>query len=405
MNPRKLFIASCLSLVVTAMIFSIRGDIGVQLRDQFQLTNEQLGGISAIAFLGFAVAILCASAILDIVGLRAGLYLSFCLHMFGLVWFIFAGSYSSLYWSMLIAGFGNGMVEAVINPLAASLYPKDKTKYMNILHAWWPGGIIIGGLLSLAMGKMGLAWQVQMGIVLIPTVIYGYLIFGQHFPETERVDAGVSHKDMWLEALKPGFLLLMFCMMITASIELAPGQWVGAVLMDTVGMSGTWVLVYGSALMFILRFFAGPIAHAISPIGMMVASTVIAGIGLWLLSLAETPGMAFVMATVFYVGVCFMWPTMLGIAAERYPRGGAFTIGLLGFAGQLALAMVIFRMGSVFDTWGAAASFQFVAKLSVIVFVIFLIMWVRDYMKGGYKAIDLREAAVDPTQPETESVL
>jgi len=231
-----------------------------------------------------------------------------------------------------------------------------------------------------------------MGIVIIPVVAYGFLIFGQQVPATERAAAGISTGAMIKSATHPAFLLLMLTMMLTASIELAPGQWLEKVLRDTAQMSGTMILVYGSALMFVLRFFAGPIAHKISPIGMMWASVTIAGLGLLLLSSATTAPMAYLAATVFYVGVCFMWPTMLGITSERFPHGGAFTMGLMGFAGQFALGLVIFKMGGVFDEWGAAASFKFVSKLAILPFIVFAVWWIKDYTKGGYKAVKLTQS-------------
>jgi hypothetical protein len=242
------------------------------------------------------------------------------------------------------------------------------------------------------MNQMNLSWQTKMGVILIPAFIYGFLIFGQKFPLTERAEAGVSTGAMIKTVLNPAFLLLMGTMMLTASIELAPGQWLEAVLRNTANMSGTMILVYGSALMFILRFFAGPIAHRISPIGIMWASSTIAGIGLFLLASATTATIAYIAATIFYLGVCFMWPTMLGITSERFPQGGALTMGLMGFAGQYALGMVIFRMGSVFDRWGAADSFRFVAKLAVVPFIVFAVWWIKDHMAGGYKAVRLSQS-------------
>jgi len=393
MNQRRLFIASCLSLVVTAMIFVIRGFITDEVKGIFGLTNEQYGLVSTMAFFGFASSILVASPMLDMLGMRNLLYLAFFLHIGGIIAFITAGSYTVLYVSMLFTGFGNGLVEAVINPLAATLYPEDKTHHLNVLHAWWPGGLIIGGVLAVLMGWLGWSWKVQMLIVLIPTVAYGILIFGQKFPKTERTAAGVSTSLMLKTAIRPAFLLLLGAMMVTASLELAPGQWVESVLRRTANMTGTLILVYGSAIMFVLRFFAGPIAHRISPIGMMWASVTITGIGLWLLSTVQTAAMAYVMATVFYVGVCFMWPTMLGITSERFPQGGAFTMGLMGFAGQFMLGIVIFKMGGVYDDWGPAAAFKFVAKLAVIPFVIFAAWWIKDYLAGGYKAVRLSDSA------------
>jgi MFS family permease len=374
------------------MIFVIRGAITDEVKAIYQINNEEYGWVSSMAFFGFASSILVASPMLDALGMRNLLYLALALHIGGIIAFITAPNYQVLYLSMLFAGFGNGLVEAVINPLAATLYPGEKTHKLNVLHAWWPGGLIIGGLLAVLMGRIGLSWKIQMAVVLIPTFVYGLMIFGQKFPPTERQAAGVSTGQMLRVALRPAFLVLLGCMMVTASMELAPGQWVESVLRRTANMSGTLILVYGSAIMFVLRFFAGPIAHRISPIGMMWASVAITGIGLWLLANVTTPMMAYATATIFYVGVCFMWPTMLGITSERFPEGGAFTMGLMGFAGQFMLGVVIFKMGGVYDTWGAAEAFRFVAKLAVIPFVIFAIWWIRDYLRGGYKAVRLEQS-------------
>jgi MFS family permease len=392
MNQRRLFIASCLSLVVTAMIFVIRGDIAPQVEPAFGLSHEDYAFVSTMAFFGFAASILVASPMLDALGMRNLLYLAFALHIGGILAFIFAPNYTVLYLSMLFAGFGNGLVEAVINPLTATIYADEKTHKLNVLHAWWPGGLIIGGLIAYVMGLLNFTWQMKMAVVLIPTIIYGVLIFGQQFPKTERAAAGISTGEMIKAALIPMFLVLLFCMMITASIELAPGQLMESVLRDKARMSGTLVFVYGSALMFVLRFFAGPIAHKISPIGIMWASVTLAGFGLYWLAAADSATSAYIAATIFYVGVCFMWPTMLGITSERYPQGGAFTMGLMGFAGQAALGLIILRTGKIFDQWGATASFQFIAKLAVIPFIVFAVWWIKDYMAGGYKTVKLSQS-------------
>jgi MFS family permease len=192
--------------------------------------------------------------------------------------------------------------------------------------------------------------------------------------------------------VNPAFLLLLFCMMLTASIELGPGQLLESVLRNTAGMSGTMVFVYGSALMFVLRYFAGPIAHKLSPIGMMCVSVLLAGVGLFTLAGVTSPIPAYIAATVFYVGVCFMWPTMLGITSERFPQGGAFTMGLMGFAGQFALGLIILKMGSVFDQWGAVEVFKFVSKLATIPLVVFAAWWLKDRAAGGYKAVRLSQS-------------
>src|SRR5215831_11162662 len=393
MNQRRLFIASCLSLVVTAMIFVIRGDIAPQIEPAFGLSHENYAFVSTMAFFGFAASIFVASPMLDALGMRNLLYLAFALHIGGVLAFIFAPNYTVLYMSMLFAGFGNGLVEAVINPLTATIYADQKTHRLNVLHAWWPGGLIIGGLVAYAMGLLNFTWQLKMGVVLIPTLVYGILIFGQQFPKTERAAAGVSTGEMIKSALIPMFLVLLFCMMITASIELAPGQLMESVLRNKAEMSGTLVFVYGSALMFVLRFFAGPIAHKISPIGMMWASVTLAGIGLYLLAGASSKPTAYIAATIFYVGVCFMWPTMLGITSERFPQGGAFTMGLMGFAGQFALGVVIFNMGKVRDKVGDAASFKYVAMMAIAPFVVYALWWFKDKAAGGYKAVKLSQSS------------
>jgi MFS family permease len=401
MNKSRLFIASCLSLVVTAMIFALRGNVedlvlaDPAVRGFFNPVDlrADYGWLSTMAFFGFAASILVTSPMLDALGMRNLLYLAFALHIVGVLGFIVAPSYTMMSLTMLLAGFGNGLVEAVINPLIATMYPEEKTHKLNVLHAWWPGGLIIGGLLGYLMKQANLSWQMQMSVILIPTVVYGVMIFGQQFPLTERKASGVSSGEMLRTGLNPAFLLLIGCMMITASIELAPGQMVSSVLEKTAGMDGILILVYGSALMFVLRYFAGPIAHRISPVGMMWASVALAAMGLFLLASATTPAMAYVAATVFYVGVCFMWPTMLGITSERFPQGGAFTMGLMGFAGQFALGLVIFNMGKVRDRVGDAASFKYVAMLAVAPFVVFALWWFKDKAAGGYKAVKLSQSS------------
>jgi MFS family permease len=400
MNQRRLFIASCLSLVVTAMIFALRGNVeDLVLNDpavsgffNADTSRADYGWLSTMAFFGFAASILLASPMLDNLGMRNLLYLAFALHILGVIGFIAAPSYTVMSTAMLLAGFGNGLVEAVINPLIATMYPNEKTHKLNVLHAWWPGGLIIGGLLGYFMKQANLDWKVQIGIILIPTIVYGILLFGQKFPLTERAASGISTGEMLKTALNPAFLLLLGCMMITASIELAPGQMVDSVLNKLAGMSGILILVYGSALMFVLRYFAGPIAHKISPIGMMCASVVLAALGLFMLSNVTSVAMAYAAATVFYVGVCFMWPTMLGITSERFPQGGAFTMGLMGFAGQFALGVVIFNMGKVRDRVGDAASFRYVAMMAVIPFAVFALWWLKDRAAGGYKAVKLSQS-------------
>jgi hypothetical protein len=169
------------------------------------------------------------------------------------------------------------------------------------------------------------------------------------------VQAKVSTGDMFMQALRPMFLLWAFCMMLTASTELAPNNWQESVLKRTANVSGTLVFVYTSGLMFVLRFFAGPLAHRLSPVGMLAVSAILSAVGLYWLSYVNTPVMAFVAATVFGLGIAYFWPTMLGVTAERFPKGGALLLGLMGCVGNLAISQALPQMGAIYDSYSVAA--------------------------------------------------
>ena len=172
-----------------------------------------------------------------------------------------------LYFGFLVMGLSQGLVEGVINPLTVSVYPEEKTRRLVMLHAWWPGGIVIGGLLSYGMGKMGFDWQAKLCVVLLPAVVYGVMILGTKFPPTERVAAGVSAGSMFKELGQPLFIILWLSMFLTAASELAPGQWVDIALTRTVGMKGVILLIYVSGMMFVMRHFAPALGRRLSPIG------------------------------------------------------------------------------------------------------------------------------------------
>lgn len=377
MNPRRLFTASCISLVASAFSFSIRGNILPALGQTFNLSQQQRGSIGSAAFLGMAISMLGGAPLCDSFGMKRMLGLAFLCHLVGSVLTIGSpyvvgiggmSAYDVLWFAMLLVGCANGFVEIGINPLAATLYPKEKTHRLNVLHAWWPGGLMIGGLLSVGLTKlMGLdsetatasqvqfGWQVKAALVLIPTFIYGALFLRESFPVTERVASGISTGEMFAQALKPMFLLWAFCMLITASTELGPQQWQESVITKTAKLPGTLILVYTSLLMFVLRHFAGSIAHKFSPIGMLTGSAFLSAIGLFALSYADSPATAVAFATVYGLGIVFFWPTMLGVTAERFPRGGAFLLGLMGCAGNLAIAAILPVMGSIYDRESTAA--------------------------------------------------
>jgi MFS family permease len=372
MNPRTLFVASCIALITSAFTFIIRGDILPDLGVAFGLSQEDRGWIAGGAFLGMAASMLIGAPLCDLLGMKMILFLAFVCHMVGVFGTIFAPHGELAFWvlfgSTFLAGCGNGLVEIAINPLAATLFPDRKTHYLNVLHAWWPGGLVLGGLTARYLGKgldlgfikiegLGYGWQTLMVLIAVPGLIYFLLCMTQTFPATERVASGVSTGAMFGETFRPMFLLWAFCMLLTAATELGPQQWQESVITRIThgGFSGTMVLIYTSMLMFVMRHFAGPLAHTLSPVGMLTISATLSGIGLYLLSTATSPATVFAFATVFGLGIAYFWPTMLGVTAERFPRGGAWLLGLMGCVGNLSIAVVLPFMGYIYDRESVAA--------------------------------------------------
>ena len=347
MNASRLFAASCVALIVTAMSFALRGDAAGAWAIQFHLTHEQVGWINGTAFWGFTLAMMVGGPLCDALGMKRIVGLAFVGHVAGIVLTICAWNYASLYAGTLIFGIANGAVEAACNPLIASLYPQDKTTRLNHFHVWFPGGIVIGGLLAFALGRAGIGWQLQFALMLVPTAVYGWMFFGQAFPRTERVVSGVSTGAMFAACLRPAFLLMVICMLVTAATELGPGQWIPNILTNA-GVSGILVLVWITGLMAVGRRFAGVFVHRLSPAGMLLMSAVLSALGLYAMS-HTTGGMLFAAATVFALGVCFFWPTMLGFVSESFPTTGALGLAIMGGAGMLSVSFVLPVIGRFYD--------------------------------------------------------
>ena len=360
-DPRRLFWIGVLGLFTAAMNTSLRAGVAARIKDQWLAdidpvhAGEMTGAALGASFLGFSLTLFIASPFLDVIGMRRMLAGAAVCLIGGTLLVTNAGSLGEgmflfhLVWlGMMLCGIGWGAVEATINPMTTALYPDDKTTRLNMLHAWWPAGLIVGGLASALLGNLD--WRILLGLSMVPALIFGVLAAGAHFPPTERAASGVSMRDMFLEILRrPSFLVWFGAMFLTAASELAPGQWVDVALSHRVGMRGILLLVYVSGMMFILRHFAGVLAHRLSNVGLLWGSSLLAGIGLILLSRADSPAAAILAATVWGFGVCFMWPTMMASVAERYPRGGAFMIGLMGTAGALSSYLVLPRLGEVYD--------------------------------------------------------
>jgi MFS family permease len=347
MNPSRLFTASCAALITTAMSFAIRGGATGDWVTQFHLTNEQAGWVNGTAFWGFTLAMMFGGPLVDSLGFKRILGLAFVGHLAGILLTIFAWDYNSLFAGTLLFGIANGSVEAACNPLIATLYPKDQTTKLNHFHVWFPGGIVIGGLLAFVFAKLGLGWKAQFATMLVPLAAYGLMFFGQQLPQTERVQRGESTGSMFKACLAPAFILMVGCMLLTAATELGSGQWIPNILSHA-GVSGILVLVWINGLMAVGRMFAGPFVHRLSPIGMLILSAVLSTVGLYSMSHANG-AMLFGAATVFAFGVCFFWPTMVGYVAENFPKTGALGLAIIGGAGMLSVSIVLPIIGRWYD--------------------------------------------------------
>ena len=402
----RLFLGCFIALVATAFGFMVRGSVLNDLGDQFSLSEEQKGIIQGVGLYPFAISIILFSLIIDRVGYGKSMVIAFIGHLVSTLMTIFATDFQTLYIATFLYALSNGVVEAVINPVVATLYRNNKTHWLNVLHAGWPGGLALGGLLSIAVlllgGSIGETlpgrlWQWQMGVLLLPILVYGFLLFGQRFPVQERVEAGVSYRTMleefgWgsayvvsfliimgisqvltvfdIPAIKmhwallgaiapavlfaipirsfgrPLFVLLLLVMFLLAATELGTDGWIQSIMESVLEQNenkkvlATMFLVYTSAIMFVLRFFAGPIVHRISPLGLLALSAAVACGGLLWLGSATTGVMLFLAATLYGFGKTFFWPTTLGVVSEQYPRGGALLLNAISGVGMISVGTI-----------------------------------------------------------------
>lgn len=422
-NRRAIYWISVLALFIAALSNAIRvgasGAMKAALLDPIdpEHSGELIGAVLGNSFLGFALSLLVISPLLDRFGAkRVILFAAACFIIGPALVLLAPGAGGSvvplLNVAMVIWGFGWGATEASINPVTATLFPDDKTGKLNSLHAWWPAGLIVGGLLSvLFFGSLDLDWRVLIALPIVPGVVLGIWAMRHSFPQTESTVAGVAFGEMMADPFKrPTFWIFFAIMFLTASSELAPGAWVDVALTNTVGMPGILVLVYVSAIMFIMRHFAGALEHRFSDMGLLFACTVPAAIGLYLLSIANSPFTALLAATAWAFGVCFMWPTMLAAVSRRYPRSGPWGIGLIGFAGALAIYFVLPQLGKIYDgaklekaggqsafdalsarspemqqalAYASEVSFQAVAVIPVVLFFVFGAVWFVERQRRG----------------------
>jgi MFS family permease len=357
-HAKRLLWAGFMAILAAGVGFSIRGGILSDWGTQFGFTQSDLGNITGGGLTGFGVIIILGALIADKIGYGKLMIFAFLMHFLSAVLTLAAtpiynsmvasnptgakdAAYQCLFWGMFLFAIGNGTCEAVVNPLVATLFPKNRTHYLNILHAGWPAGLVAGGLASFVMvGKV--RWEIQMCLFLIPVLLYGLMCIGQRFPKSEASVAGVSWVQMLAEFAAPLLLLLLFIHALLGYVELGTDSWISNITGNILASreKGLLLFVYTSSLMFVLRFFAGPIVERISPLGLLFVGATCGAIGLTLLGNATTGIFVVVAATIYGVGKTFLWPTMLAVASERFPRGGAITIGAMGGVGMLSAGLL-----------------------------------------------------------------
>jgi MFS family permease len=463
-----LFWGCFMALIATAFGFITRMLLLGRFQTDFAIDKVDIGSLGGAGVWPFAISIILFSLIIDKIGYRVAMIFSFVCYTIYLVMASMAyGSiqglegealklaqvkgYQLLYWGSIILGLGNGTVEAFINPVVATMFRKDKTKWLNILHAGWPGGLVIGGLITIAMSKTAESgdWRMVLGIILIPAILFFIMLIAAKFPVSEREQAGVSYRDMlkefgafgalaafglifaqlgqvflWSKPVvwtltavaavgfgvytrslgRPILILLVIIMMPLAVTEIGTDGWISSLMekpLHAAGHHAGWVLVYTSAIMMVLRFFAGPIVHKFSPVGLLIISSVLAIAGLFALSKCGSSSIMviFAAATLYGFGKTFFWPTMLGIVAEQSPKGGALTLNAISGIGMIAVGVLGFPFIGALQEKTASA--ELAAKAPAIAETILV---EKTYLLGEYKAIDPEKKAA-ATAPEATDAL
>ncbi len=351
-NRNRLFYGSCLALLTTAFAFTVISGIAFSVKSEFVLTNAQLGVFTGVFFIGFTISQAIFSPLCDIIGMRWIVRGAFVTHVAGAILIMTAPGYMPAVAGSLCAGLGAGLVEAGCNPLVAALYPNNKTSKLNHFHMWFPyGNLIAAILLTLVFAQFGGGWRAQPLLILIPALGYGLMMFTAPFPQTEGVQAGVSVGQSFKALFAPIMLIMLPMMLLTASMELPPSSWVPPVL-QAGGIDGLLVFGFVFGIMGTLRLLAGPVVRVLTPTGILFGGAILATLGLYLFSMAESTLMAFLTAAVWAIGIAYFWPTMLGYVSERNPKSGALGLGVMGAVGMLASFFVTPWLGSVADDRG-----------------------------------------------------
>ncbi|MBT7654624.1 MAG: MFS transporter [Flavobacteriaceae bacterium] len=347
-NSNRLFYGSCFALITTAFSFSIRAGILPQLAETFSLSGQQLGFINSMWFLGFPISMILGGLFYHTIGPKKIMQFAFLTHTLGIVLTIFSGGYTGLLVSTLLIGIGNGCTEAACNPMIADANEgKRMNTLLNRFHMWFPGGIVLGSLISLLMTSLDLGWQAQIWVIMIPTLIYVYLFFGQEFPKP-KMEKVASIGENFKAMLTPLYLFILGCMALTAISEFGPQQWTTLIL-DNSGAHPMVILALITGLMAIGRYFGGDIVSKFDQTGVLLGSAILTAIGIFLFS-TQTGEMVYVAAIFFALGVCYFWPNMIGFVAEKIPLSGALGMSIVGGMGMFSTSIFQTIIGGWIDS-------------------------------------------------------
>jgi MFS family permease len=469
-HDKILFWGCFIALITTSYAFISRIILcGGQFATDFALDKVKVGELIGAGIWPFGVSIILFSLFIDRIGYKVAMMFSFVCYIlytglaiaaYGTIHGV-AGpelaaaqhkGYALLYWGSIILALGNGSVEAYANPVVATLFSRDKVKWLNILHAGWPGGLVIGGLCTIALAS-NTDWRITLGLILVPAITFFAVLVGLTFPKSEREQAGVSYVEMlkelgmfgafvgfglvfaqlglvfeWKTSVvwiltglvvaafglitksigRPFLIFLIIIMMPLATTEIGTDGWITSLMQEPMTAAGhhpAWVLVYTSAIMMVLRFCAGPIVHKLSPLGLLATCATLAILGLTALSKTAGAGLygIFGAATLYGIGKTFFWPTMLGLTSEQCPKGGALTLNSMGGIGMLAVGI----LGAPFIGYlqESTATNELQAKNpAVYESVTAKKSWVLSPVLGDYKAIDPEKKATVETADGKEAL-